>query len=241
MQVRIRHKYFVLILLLHCILVIKLFCNNNQGTNFLQGSDKLEKLKKNGNQAKISFKYDKTSHAKACRKIALQFLNSSISNIERYKAIKWFKIASYNGDLPSMLNLYSLLMEHNQTEEAHAWKLCYNNFTSIDSDLSLDNITGKALEMSKEIMDKIRLNQSLPLKKSSKYKNNLSLGNGDVYSGNTLNDLPHGSGRKETDAGSYYIGEFQYGVEHGYGKWFNKSGRLIREGNWINGNPTFNQ
>ena len=63
--------------------------------------------------------------------------------------------------------------------------------------------------------------------------------NGDKYVGMTLNQIPHGTGKRTSSNGSYYIGDFTNGIETGYGRWFDQNGILIKQGVWKNGKPVF--
>ena len=46
--------------------------------------------------------------------------------------------------------------------------------------------------------------------------------------------LINGFGKYINPAGEQYIGEFVSGKKHGSGKLYNKEGKLIQNGNWLN-------
>ena len=59
--------------------------------------------------------------------------------------------------------------------------------------------------------------------------------NGDIeYDGNFLEGKFDGEGKYVYENGDYYIGHFKNGLCHGKGKEYDKNGKLLSEGLWIN-------
>lgn len=66
-------------------------------------------------------------------------------------------------------------------------------------------------------------------------KGKLKQTNGNIYEGDFLNDAPHGKGVFNFADGSKYVGGFKKGIFDGFGTAFDKTGKIIYQGNWKEG------
>jgi len=56
------------------------------------------------------------------------------------------------------------------------------------------------------------------------------------YEGDFIDNEFEGNGVYYLDNGNYYEGQFKKGKFNGYGKEYDKDGKILREGKYINGN-----
>lgn len=62
-----------------------------------------------------------------------------------------------------------------------------------------------------------------------------SFANGDYFDGLWLNGLPHGKGFYLYNDLHEFYGTFKNGLKHGEGILYDKNGKVVHQGNWING------
>ena len=65
----------------------------------------------------------------------------------------------------------------------------------------------------------------------------IGLENGFTYWGENKNGIPHGYGKKMLGQVATFQGEFNMGVEQGYGTSFDKDGLISFQGQWNDGVP----
>ena len=63
----------------------------------------------------------------------------------------------------------------------------------------------------------------------------LSKGDDKIYEGQSLFLMANGFGRLINPDGSYYIGKFRCDLEDGFGQYFDSDGKLVFQGQWIEG------
>ena len=193
----------------------------------------------------------KNNHPIACRMVGQNYLFGKGTFRNRLKAIHWFKKGAFLGDLPSIKRLCSFSIESNQLVQAHAWELTYDKIMStskevlanneiIENEISLSDDGIKEANRLSQFYTQV-INESLlnKINKKEKSYQSVLMENGDKYVGMTLNQIPHGTGKRTSSNGSYYIGDFTNGIETGYGRWFDQNGILIKQGVWKNGKPVF--
>ena len=61
--------------------------------------------------------------------------------------------------------------------------------------------------------------------------------NGSVYTGDFVNNMPHGHGDYRMKDERRYMGNFESGMLNGYGEAYSKDGTLYHKGQWENGIP----
>ena len=112
----------------------------------------------------------------------------------------------------------------------------------------LENISQNLTKSQSENLDLIvlKLQSYISAKKKSSvrskpsFKNSIKrieLANGYSYWGESKNGRPHGYGKKMLGQVATFQGEFNMGVEHGYGTSFDKYGLISFQGQWNNGVP----
>lgn len=159
---------------------------------------------------------------------------------------RWLERAAKLGDSDAMLALANYNYENNHSIDAMAWALIHQKKTSAT------NLPQWAQYLDHEILELanqqvLGFENSGPLpsypirqyKKISPKYQEIYLSSGDKYEGMTRKGIPNGAGKRMAKDGSYYIGEFLNGKEHGHGSWFNKQGIIVTQGLWKQGNPVF--
>jgi hypothetical protein len=70
---------------------------------------------------------------------------------------------------------------------------------------------------------------------------NFKLNGGYSYWGESKYAIPHGYGKKKSGYKTIYQGEFNEGLEHGYGTSYDHEGKISFQGKWVNGKPGDNK
>ena len=190
----------------------------------------------------------KQNHPFACRYLGRAHFWGQGTSKSIDLAIQWFLLAANKGDKLAMYEIGKCKMIKHKPIHAAAWyKLSHEYgyikalepFQSISQKLN-DSETEIFNNLIKKIQTKILLESkslSLPSQLNTKPIRKLDLKSGEIYWGHVIDDVPNGFGKKKSNHGTTYQGEFKEGLEHGYGISFGINGEITFEGNWIMGKP----
>ena len=190
----------------------------------------------------------KQNHPFACRYLGrAHFLGQGTSKSIDL-AIQWFLLAANKGDKLAMYEIGKCKMIKHKPIHAAAWYKLSHEYGYIKALEPFQSISQKLNDSENEIFNnlikklqtKILLESkslSLPSQLNTKPIRKLDLKSGEIYWGHVIDDVPNGFGKKKSNHGTTYQGEFKEGLEHGYGISFGINGEITFEGNWIMGKP----
>jgi hypothetical protein len=190
----------------------------------------------------------KQNHPFACRYLGrAHFLGQGASKSIDL-AIQWFLLAANKGDKLAMYEIGKCKMIKHKPIHAAAWYKLSHEYGYIKALEPFQSISQKLNDSENEIFNnlikklqtKILLESkslSLPSQLNKKPIRKLDLKSGEIYWGHVIDDVPNGFGKKKSNHGTTYQGEFKEGLEHGYGISFGINGEITFEGNWIMGKP----
>lgn len=188
------------------------------------------------------------NHPSACRYMGRAHLYGKGTSSSIDLAKKWFLISSNQGNSDSMQDLgYCLELEGKWMESATWYKTSHqhgnkNAFTRLENiSQNLTTSESKKLDlMVLKLQSYISAKKKSSVRSTPNFKNSIKrieLANGYSYWGESKSGRPHGYGKKMLGQVATFQGEFNMGVEHGYGTSFDKYGLISFQGQWNNGVP----
>jgi TPR repeat protein len=251
--------------ILFCLMILSSFVNT--AFSFNVSEKKLLALKGNNNtQYQLGLYYQagknidvieayywmkmaaEQNHPPACRYMGRAHLYGKGTSSSIDLAKKWFLISSNQGNANSMQDLgYCFELEGKWMESA-AWYKTSHQHGNTSALTRLENISQNLTKLHSEKLDLmvLKLQSYISAKKNTSVKSipsfknsikRIELANGYSYWGETKNGRPHGFGKKMFGQVATYQGEYNMGVEHGYGTSFDKYGLISFQGQWNNGVP----
>jgi hypothetical protein len=130
--------------------------------------------------------------------------------------LAWYQIARDSGDqtVESSIQRVSKLMDKNE-----------------------NNLIPEMVKDSKKEIGILNPHLSEWSKKETPKVSHLKLSSGYSYWGESRNAIPHGYGKKKLEYKTIYQGEFNEGLENGYGTSYDLDGKISFQGKWVNGKP----
>ena len=192
--------------------------------------------------------------AKSANPLACRFLGRAYwlgkevpKNIE--KAVYWLLRGAKLNDVFSLESLSMLREEENRNLRAYSCMRLAGAWSQNDEFImEIERLYKVLTEEEKELISsdfdllKKQINQVQamePVRRTKELKRikSLTLPTGEQYTGELVDDQPHGYGRKTLRNETIYLGNFTNGRENGYGTLFNQKGIIIFEGIWKNSVP----